>query len=98
MYFKPLNHNESVHLLSKAARESAPLTFTSVAAMSVWTPAWCVTASPTAPTVQMKAWDALNATAPAHQLLSVTTTVSAPQMDRSVQDRCVCGCTALSQT
>ncbi len=92
MYFKhcrePLKHSESVHLLSQAARESAPLTFTSVAAVSVWNPAWCVTALPTARTVQMKAWDALNATAPAHQLLSVTTTVSAHQMDRSVALLC----------
>lgn len=83
----PLTHSDSVHLLSQAARENAPLTFTSVAAASVWTPVWCVTASPIAPTVQMKAWDALNGTAPAHQLLSVTTTVSAPQMDRSVQNQ-----------
>lgn len=77
---------------SQAARENVPFTFTSVAAVSVWTPAWCVTDSPTVPTVQMRARDVHNATAPAYQLLSVTTTVSAPQMDRSVQNRRAFGC------
>lgn len=84
--------HQSVHLLSQAAREDALLTFTSVAVASVWIPAWCATASPTVLTVQMRAWDVPYATAPAPQLLSVTTTVSAPQMAQSVHNRCLCSC------
>lgn len=76
-------------LLSQAAKENVPLIFTSVAAVSVWTPAWCVMASSTVPTVQMRVWDALNVTAPVHQLLTVISNVSAPQTDRSVHNKCV---------
>lgn len=85
------SQNWSLHLLSQAAGENARPTCISVAAASVWTPAWRVTASPTVPTDQMRAQDVLNATAPAPQLLSVTTTVSAPQMARSVLNRCAHG-------
>lgn len=73
---------------SQAARENAPLTCISVAVVNVWTLAWYVMASPTVPTVQMRVLDVLNATAPVCRLLSVTTSVSAPQMARSVQNRC----------
>lgn len=73
---------------SQAARENAPLTCTSVAVVNVWTLAWYVMASPTVPTVQMRVLDVLNATAPVCRLLSVTTSVSAPRMAQSVQNRC----------
>lgn len=95
------SQNWSLHLLSQAAGENARPTCISVAAASVWTPAWRVTASPTVPTDQMRVQDVLNATAPAPQLLSVTSTVSAPQMARSVLNRCACVFVffaALSQT
>lgn len=76
-----------MHMHSQAARENALLTCISVAAVSVWTLAWCVMASPTVLTVQMRVLDVLNATAPVCRLLSVTTSVSAPQMARSAQNR-----------
>lgn len=76
-------------LLSQAARENVPHIFTSVAAVSVWTPAWRVMASSTVPTAQMRAWDALIVTAPVHQLLGVITSASAPQTERSVHNKCV---------
>lgn len=79
-------------VLSQAPRENAPLTFTSVAAVSVWNPNWCVMASSTVLTVQMRVWDALNATALVNQLLTAITSVSAPQMDRSVHNRRVSCC------
>lgn len=71
-------------LHSQAARRHAPPTFTSVAALSAWTPSWCVTASLTVPTVQMKVWGVLSVTAPVRRRLSVITSVSARQTDRSV--------------
>lgn len=84
-----LKHSKS--LRSQAASGNAPLTFTSVAAVNAWTPAWCATASPTAPTAQTRAWGVLNATAPADRLRGATTTVSAPRTGRSVQNTCARG-------
>uniref|UniRef100_A0A3Q3D5W7 Uncharacterized protein n=1 Tax=Hippocampus comes TaxID=109280 RepID=A0A3Q3D5W7_HIPCM len=72
-------------LFPQANREVAPLTFTSVAAVSVWTRDWCATALSTVLTVRMRAWDAHCATARVHQHLTVITVVSALQRDRSVK-------------
>uniref|UniRef100_H2M6N9 Uncharacterized protein n=1 Tax=Oryzias latipes TaxID=8090 RepID=H2M6N9_ORYLA len=64
--------NQSSSLPPQVCRENAPLIFTSVAVGSVLTPAWCVTASQTVLTVQMKVWNVLVTTAPVPHLLCVT--------------------------
>lgn len=81
-----LNHQLHVNVLSQAAADNALLNSTSAAAVSVWSPYWCVTASPTVLTVQMRARDALRATAPVHRLLDATINVSALQTGRSVKN------------
>lgn len=84
-FSKMFSSQSWVLLVPQAATETARPTCTSAAAVSVWTPAWCVTASPTVPTVRTRAQDALNATAPAYRLLAASPAASARRTARSVR-------------